>query len=74
MSNGIERKYFTSYVAYAKYGNDFFNDIVYIDEEITTALIERIQESLLAKLNDGIQKSNNRYCATQIIGITLINN
>jgi phenylalanyl-tRNA synthetase alpha subunit len=68
-----EQKYFIAYVAYRndcdnKTSKDFFNDIVYIDEEITSDLLDKIQDSLLNKANNYAQ-SHNVYYATQIINI-----
>jgi hypothetical protein len=64
-----ELKYFLSYAAYsADNVKDFFNDIVYIDEEIDMKLIESIQDSLLNKMNDG----KITYFAVQIISINKI--
>lgn len=63
-----EQKYFISYVAYLKGGKDaFLNDIVIIDEEINSELLEKIQESLVNKVNE--ETENNPYFATQIINI-----
>jgi len=69
-----EKKYFISYVAYAYTGktewtvlpNDSFNTIMYIDEEITSKLLEKIQENLVDKLNE-VAGENKQYYSTQII-------
>lgn len=60
----MKQKYFISYVAYHNYRTDFFNDIIYIDEEITMELLERMQDSLLNKV-----KKHGDYFGTQIINI-----
>jgi len=63
-----EQKYFISYVGYIEGGGDtFLNDIIFIDEEITSELIQDIQDSLLNKLNE--ERLSNPYFATQIINI-----
>lgn len=66
-----EIKYFISYAAYSNKNVevkiDFFNDIIYINEDITTDLINKIQYSLIDKLNEG--SNFNSYFATQIINI-----
>jgi hypothetical protein len=64
-----EQKYFVSYVAYASGNNkDFFNDIVYIDEAITSELLSKMQEDLVDRVNYG----HSTYFAAQIIGLNKI--
>lgn len=65
-----EQKYFIAYIAYGCNNHDtykdIFNDIVYIDEEITSDLLSKIEDSLLVKLN------NNeivKYFGTQVFNI-----
>jgi hypothetical protein len=68
----MEQKYFISYVAYQKDidKKDFFNDIIYIDEDITINLIEKIQDSLLKKIND--KTESKPFFATQIISMNIL--
>jgi hypothetical protein len=66
----METKYFISYVAYTKSGYDFFNDIIYLGEDITNKLLEEIQSSLVNKLNNNTE--NKPYYTTQIIFINKI--
>jgi len=65
-----EKKYFIGYVAYARTNDrtDFFNNVVYIDEDITMTLIEKIQTDLLNILNE----EKDRYYAIQIISFSEI--
>ena len=68
-----EQKYFIAYVAYYEVckwiKEEFFNDIIYIDEEITTKLIQNMQSSLLERLN---KETSNPYYGVQIININTI--
>lgn len=68
----MEKKYFISYVAYLKNYNkfDMFNDIIHTAEEITSDLINRIQISLVDRLNENTE--NNPYETTQIINFILV--
>lgn len=67
-----EHKYFVSYAAYIHGTKDFFNDMLYIDTEITMDLISEIEDSLLKKINDGCDKEHKLYYAVQIININRI--
>jgi hypothetical protein len=63
-----EQKYFISYAVYLDGGRTvFLNSIIYIDEEITSELIEKIQESLTERVNEACK--NNPYYGAQIINI-----
>jgi len=68
---GMEQKYFIAYAAYGDENPDLFNTIIYIDEEITSDLIEKIQESLVERLNEGTNLKY-KYYATQIVNIVKI--
>jgi len=65
-----EQKYFVGYAAYAYMNNrtDFLNNVVYIDEEITMELVEKMQADLLNVLNE----DKDRYYAVQIISLNKI--
>ena len=60
-----EQKYFISYVAYKDYRTDFFNDIIYVDEEITIDTIIKVEEDLLNKLKENYDE----YFGVQIINL-----
>jgi len=68
-----EQKYFIAYVAYYEVckwiKEEFFNDIVHTDEEITIKLIRDIESSLLERLN---KEDSNPYYGVQIININKI--
>jgi len=68
-----EQKYFIAYVAYYEVckwiKEEFFNDIIYIDEEIAIKLIRDIESSLLERLN---KETSNPYYGVQIININKI--
>jgi hypothetical protein len=70
-----EQKYFIAYVAYSNTGDkldkDIFNNIIYIDSEIISELINDIEKSLVDKINSNC-KSHPLYYATQIININKI--
>lgn len=65
-----EQKYFIAYIAYGQNNcdiyKDIFNDIVYIDEEITSDLLSKIEDSLLDKINN---TEIIKYFGTQIVNI-----
>jgi len=65
-----EQKYFVGYAAYAYMNNrtDFLNNVVYIDEEITMELVEKMQADLLNVLNE----DKDRYYAVKIISLNKI--
>jgi hypothetical protein len=70
-----EQKYFIAYVAYGKLIDnstykDVLNDILFIDEEITSDLLDKIESSLLEKINSN--QYQIKYFATQIFNIVKI--
>jgi hypothetical protein len=66
-----EQKYFISYTAYSENNNiNFFNDIIYIDESITSELLEKVEQSFKERLNEKAKIS--KYYAIQIVNIVKI--
>ncbi len=67
----MEQKYFVSYMAYTEASNCIFNDYINTDEEITRELIQKIEDTLIERLNKN-EKLESKYFATQIINIIKI--
>lgn len=66
----MEQKYFISYIAYNDNEYVILNDIIYINEEITSELLEQIQESLINRLNK--EELQYPYNQAQIINLVKI--
>lgn len=67
----MEKKYFMSYVAYEEGEMRhplFLNEIMYIDEDITSQLIADIQDNLSLRVGE---ESKKKYY-TQIINLVLL--
>ena len=66
----MEQKYFVSYAGYTEASMCIFNDYINTNEEITRELIQKIEDTLIERLNN--EKPESKYFATQIINIIKI--